>query len=81
MSILDGENMILHAIVVNGVHTPGTAAAVKANSKPGSVFQFTAKYTISARGLHFSFRKNQTVSLPPDLLAALQAVNAPMVAL
>ncbi len=80
MSQIDGETLILPPVLVNGAHSPATAATVKAVSPASSVYTFTAKFAFVWRGVHLTFRAGHSVSLPTDLRAALIAASAPMVA-
>ena len=80
MSEIDAEQIILPAVMVNGVHCPATAAAVKSAAPASNTYTFTAKFTFVWRGTHLTFRKGNSISLPADLRTALIAAGAPMVA-
>lgn len=80
MSSIDGEASVLSTFIVNGVHTPGTPATVKANSVAASCYTFSTPYNYTFRGAHLSFRKGHTYSLDAAEKVALLASAAPMVA-
>ena len=80
MSAIDEEQYLSGSIVVNGVHQPATAIAMRSVQPAGSTtYTFSNAFTLLYAGQHLSYRKGQTIHVTAALLAALQARSAPIV--
>ena len=80
MSSIDGEQFITNGLTINGGIAPATAAAVKTSVGAGNAYTFSANYTFSWKGQHYSFAQNKTYPLSADMKAELLARSAPMTA-
>lgn len=74
----DQQN-VAQSMIINGVRSPVTAAALKVSAGSTNVYLFSKTFTFHWNGHTTTYKQNQVYALDAAQKAALIAASAPMV--